>query len=183
MITRPNFRDSDVACPPSGQEGYGAFIGTAMIASFLQMGLSFVPKKYAPALYRTHQDIHWQPPHFTRCGKLHRMQSRTVLHMRILAPKSSGLVPLATFSHRHNRHGDFIMIPPLRSASQGSPRNLHQRPAGPSGTSGAPDPLRRPPTHRPLSRGPAVPTSCAGSRRRLARRAYSANGRIGETNA
>jgi hypothetical protein len=29
----------------SGQEGYGAFIGTAMLASFLQMGLSFVPKK------------------------------------------------------------------------------------------------------------------------------------------
>ena len=36
-----------LALPPanSGQEGYGAFIGTAMIASFLQMGLSFVPKK------------------------------------------------------------------------------------------------------------------------------------------
>jgi hypothetical protein len=39
------FSDAASACQTSGQEGYGAFIGTAMIASFLQMGLSFVPKK------------------------------------------------------------------------------------------------------------------------------------------
>ena len=53
--------------PNSGQEGYGAFIGTAMLASFLQMGLSFVPKKYsafprdANSAVPTHS-LHWHPP-------------------------------------------------------------------------------------------------------------------------
>jgi hypothetical protein len=49
MLQPPSLHRTDKPLQTSGQEGYGAFIGTAMIASFLQMGLSFVPKKYPPA--------------------------------------------------------------------------------------------------------------------------------------
>ena len=45
MRQPPSLHRTDIPLQTSGQEGYGAFIGTAMIASFLQMGLSFVPKK------------------------------------------------------------------------------------------------------------------------------------------